>query len=62
MGFVNNGAVYDRIVAINVDVSNTPNAIARSARTGEMEDGNIIVLPVDNAVRVRTGDQGVNAI
>lgn len=32
------------------------------ARTGERGDGKIFVLPVDNAVRIRTGDEGDNAI
>ena len=36
--------------------------ILRRARTGELGDGKIFVIPVDNAVRVRTGDGGENAI
>jgi nitrogen regulatory protein P-II 1 len=34
------------------------NAITDAARTGEVGDGKIFVLPVDDAVRVRTGDRG----
>jgi nitrogen regulatory protein P-II 1 len=34
------------------------NAITGAARTGEVRDGKIFVLPVDDAVRVRTGDRG----
>lgn len=34
------------------------NAITGAARTGEVGDGKIFVLPVDDAVRVRTGDRG----
>ncbi len=50
------------IVVLDEDVSSTLNAIVRSARTGEPGDGKIFVLPVDNAVRVRTGDEGDDAI
>ncbi len=50
------------IVVLDEDVSKSLNAIARGARTGEMGDGKIFVLPVENAVRVRTGEEGINAI
>jgi len=50
------------IFILDEDVSRTMNAITRSARTGEMGDGKIFVLPVDNAVRIRTGEDGDNAI
>ena len=50
------------VVVLDEDVARTLNAIARSARTGEIGDGKIFVLPVENAVRVRTGEDGENAI
>ncbi len=50
------------IVVLDEDVGKTLNAIVREARTGEMGDGKIFVLPVETAVRVRTGDEGINAI
>jgi nitrogen regulatory protein P-II 1 len=50
------------IVVLDEDTAKTLNAIVRRARTGEMGDGKIFVLPVDNAVRVRTGEEGENAI
>lgn len=50
------------VVVLDEDVGKTLNAIARSARTGEIGDGKIFVVPVDNAVRVRTGEEGENAI
>lgn len=50
------------IVVLDQDVGRTLNAIVRSARTGEIGDGKIFVIPVENAVRVRTGDQGEDAI
>ena len=37
-------------------VDTTVEAIARSARTGEVGDGKIFVLPVDRIVRIRTGE------
>ena len=49
-------------VVLDEDVSKALNAIVRKARTGERGDGKIFVLPVDNAVRIRTGDEGENAI
>ena len=50
------------VVVLDGDVPRTLNAITRSARTGEMGDGKIFVIPVENAVRVRTGEEGDNAI
>ncbi len=50
------------IVVLDEDVAKTLNAIVRNARTGEMGDGKVFVLPVESAVRVRTGEDGENAI
>jgi len=50
------------IVVLDEDLSRALNAIVRKAKTGERGDGKIFVLPVENAIRVRTGDEGVNAI
>jgi nitrogen regulatory protein P-II 1 len=50
------------VVVLDEDVSKILNAITTSARTGEIGDGKIFVMPVENAVRVRTGDEGNNAI
>lgn len=50
------------IVVLDEDVPQTVDAIIRNARTGEMGDGKIFVLPVENAIRVRTGEEGDNAI
>ncbi|MEA3487751.1 MAG: P-II family nitrogen regulator [Euryarchaeota archaeon] len=33
------------------------NAIADAARTGKFGDGKIFVLPVEEAIRVRTGER-----
>jgi nitrogen regulatory protein PII len=37
-------------------------AIERAARTGDIGDGKIFVSPVVEAVRIRTGDRGADAI
>jgi nitrogen regulatory protein PII len=37
-------------------------AIASSANTGKIGDGKIFVLPVNEAVRIRTGEKGEHAI
>ena len=34
-------------------------AIIQSARTGEIGDGRVFVLPVDQSFRIRTGEQAV---
>jgi nitrogen regulatory protein P-II 1 len=36
--------------------------ILQSARTGQVGDGKIWILPVDNVVRIRTGESGSVAI
>ena len=43
-------------------VENVVEAIADSARTGRIGDGKIFVLDVEQAVRIRTGDRGADAI
>ncbi len=50
------------VVVLDGDAPRTVHAIATSAGTGDMGDGKIFVLPVENAVRVRTGEAGENAI
>jgi nitrogen regulatory protein P-II 1 len=50
------------LVILDEDLSRTLNAITRAARTGETGDGKIFILPVEGAVRVRTGDRNENAI
>jgi nitrogen regulatory protein P-II 1 len=37
-------------------------AIIKTARTGKFGDGKIFVLPVEEAVRIRTGEHGGNAV
>lgn len=37
-------------------------AITTAAHTGEIGDGKIFVTPVEDAIRIRTGDRGVEAL
>jgi nitrogen regulatory protein P-II 1 len=50
------------VVVLDEDVARILNVITTAGRTGEMGDGKLFVLPVENAVRVRTGEEGDNAI
>ena len=50
------------LVVIEEDVPAVLDAIVTNARTDEMGDGKIFVLPVESVVRVRTGDRDYNAI
>lgn len=53
-------------IAVNDDqLESTLEAIVHAARmgdTGEMGDGKIFVLPIEDCVRIRTGDRGAQAI
>lgn len=37
-------------------------AILKASRTGEVGDGKIFILPMENAYRIRTGEVGVEAL
>jgi nitrogen regulatory protein P-II 1 len=50
------------VVILDDDVPAALNAITSCARSGEPGDGKIFVIPIDNAIRVRTGEEGINAI
>jgi nitrogen regulatory protein P-II 1 len=36
----------------------TVQAILKAAQTGEIGDGRIFVIPIEDAVRIRTGERG----
>ena len=49
--------------AVNDDfVEKTIDAIIRGARTDTMGDGKIFVLPLEECIRIRTGERGPDAI
>jgi nitrogen regulatory protein PII len=43
-------------------VERTVEAIRKAAGTGKIGDGKIFVTPVEQAVRIRTGESGVDAL
>lgn len=50
--------VMMNIVVRDKNVEPTIKAIENAARTGEIGDGRIFVLPVDDTIRIRTGERG----
>jgi len=43
-------------------VQRTVDAIINAARTGRIGDGKIFILPVEEAIRIRTGERGSDAV
>ena len=61
------GVVYDtssiervllNVVVRDKNVEKTINAIQEATRTGEIGDGRIFVIPVEDTIRIRTGERG----
>jgi len=50
------------VIAKDKDVERISKAIIESARTGEIGDGKIFIYPVDEAIRIRTGEKGESVI
>jgi nitrogen regulatory protein PII len=50
------------VVVSDVAVDRVIEAIIRASRTGGIGDGKIFVIPVEEAVRVRTGERGDVAV
>ena len=50
------------LVVLDEDVPRVVEAIVRNAKTNEIGDGKVFVLPVEAVVRVRTGDRHENAV
>lgn len=66
-GRIYRGVVYDTssiermllsIVVRDKNVEKTVQAVVRAAQTGEIGDGRIFVIPVEDSVRIRTGECG----
>ena len=66
-GRIYRGMVYDTssierimvsIVVRDKNVDKTVQAVMNAARTGEIGDGRIFILPVEDSVRIRTGERG----
>ena len=50
------------IIVDGDQVDEVIDTICKAAQTGKIGDGKIFVLPVDEVVRVRTGEKGTEAI
>jgi nitrogen regulatory protein P-II 1 len=50
------------IVVADNEAKHVANTIAEAARTGEIGDGKIFLIPVGEAIRIRTGEEGDVAI
>lgn len=50
------------IIVDSDKVDEVVETIVKAARTGKIGDGKIFVLPVDDVIRVRTGETGSQAI
>ncbi|MEX2160167.1 MAG: P-II family nitrogen regulator [Dehalococcoidia bacterium] len=50
------------VVVKDADANRAVDVILASARTGNIGDGKIFIIPVDDAVRVRTGERGDVAV
>ena len=61
------GVIYDTsciertlvsIIVRDINVEKTVQAVQLAAWTGEVGDGRIFIIPIDDAVRIRTGEHG----
>jgi nitrogen regulatory protein P-II 1 len=50
------------IIASDEIVSEIVDAVEKSAKTGNIGDGKIFISPVEEAIRIRTGEKGESAI
>ena len=50
------------IIVKDDQVATVVAAIEKSAKTGRIGDGKIFVMPIDEVVRIRTGERGEQAI
>ena len=50
------------VVVKDADAERAVETIMKSARTGNIGDGKIFIIPVEDAVRVRTGERGEVAV
>lgn len=66
-GRIYRGIVYDTssiertlisIIVRDKNVEKTVKAIQKAAQTGEIGDGRIFIIPVEDAIRIRTGERG----
>lgn len=54
--------IYITFVVRDVNVDKSIDAILKSAFTGESGDGRVFVTAIEQSIRIRTGDQGDEAL
>jgi nitrogen regulatory protein P-II 1 len=50
------------VLADDADAQRVAEAIVEAARTGKIGDGKVWILPVDQVIRIRTGEMGHDAL
>jgi nitrogen regulatory protein P-II 1 len=50
------------VVLADEQVDSAIEAIINAAKTGKIGDGKIFVMPVEQAIRIRTGEEGDEAL
>ncbi len=50
------------VVVDDADAADVTDVIAKAARTGRIGDGKVWLVPVEDVVRVRTGERGTDAL
>ena len=50
------------VIVTDEKVTEVVDLIEKAAKTGRIGDGKIFVLPVDEVIRIRTGERGADAI
>src|SRR5688572_11707493 len=50
------------VVVLSVDAEKVAGVMTEAARSGRIGDGKIWITPVVEAVRIRTGERGVDAV
>ena len=54
--------VMVEVVVDDAEAEKTTDAIVKAAKTGKIGDGKVFILPVDNAIRIRTEESGTVAL
>lgn len=50
------------IIVNDADVEKITDAIVKTAQTGDIGDGKIFISPVEDVIRIRTGESGESAV
>ena len=50
------------VMVDDAQVDGVIDALVKSARTGKIGDGKVFVLPIEDVIRIRTGEQGPEAL